>query len=78
MLGNTLLNVLSASAIVHSTIPVCSHDNSTTYGTIWWADGKPLLSVVLWLWLSAVLHYSWIVIRLIALHWKGGWTKPPP
>jgi hypothetical protein len=25
---------------------------------------------VLWLWLSAVLHYSWTVIRLIALHWK--------
>jgi len=43
-----------------------------------WADGRPLISVVLWLWLSAVLHYSWMVIRLIALHWKGCWTKPPP
>jgi len=51
---------------------------STIYGTVWWADGRPILSVVLWLWLSAVLHYSWVVIRLIALHWKEGWTKSPP
>jgi hypothetical protein len=69
---------LTPSAAVHSTIPVCSLDNSTISGTVWWADGQPLLSVMLWLWLSAVLHYSWMVIRLIVLHWKGGWTKPPP
>jgi len=57
--------------------PVCSPNNSIIYGTVWWADGRTLISVVLWLWLSAVLHYSWVVIRLIALQWKEGWTKPP-
>jgi hypothetical protein len=41
-------------------------------------DGRPLPYVVLWLWLSAVLHYSWMVISLTALHWKEGWTKRPP
>ena len=69
---------LTPSAAVHSTNPVCSFNNSTISGNVWWVDGRPLLSVVLWLWLSVVLHYSWMVIRLIALHWKGGWTKPPP
>ena len=69
---------INPSAAVQPTNPVCSLDNSTISGTVWWADGRPLLSVVLWLWLSAVLHYSWTVIRLIALHWKEGWTKPPP
>ena len=57
--------------------PVCPTNNSKIYGIVWWADGRPLISVVLWLWLSAVLHYTWMVIRLIDLHWKGGWTKPP-
>jgi hypothetical protein len=69
---------LTPSAAVHSTNPVCSLDNNTISGTVWWADGRQLPSVVLWLWLSAVLHYSWMVIRLIALYWKDGWTKPPP
>jgi len=43
---------------VHSPNPVCSPYNSTISGTVRWADGKSLLSVVLWLWLSALLHYS--------------------
>jgi len=69
---------LTPSSAVHSTNPVRSLDNSTISGTVWWADGRPLLYVVLWLRLSAVLHYSWMVIRLTALQWKEGWTKPPP
>ena len=69
---------LTHSASVHSTNAACSLDNSTVCGTVWWADGRPLLYVVLWLWLSAVLHSSWMVIRLTALQWMEGWTKPPP
>ena len=61
---------LTPSATVHSTNPVCSLDNSTISDTVWLTDRRPILSVVLWFWLSAVLHYSWMVIRLIALHWK--------
>jgi len=70
------LNWLYAPAL-RSTNWFCSHDNSTMYGTVWWADGRSLLSVVLWLWLSAVLHWSWVVMGLTALHWKEGWRKPP-
>jgi len=56
--------------------PVCSLNNSTISDSVWSADGMTLFYIVLWL--STVLHYSWTVIRLIALHWKEGWTKPPP
>jgi len=65
------------SAAVHSTNPVLSLDNNTLSGTILSADRRPLLSDVLWLWPSAALLYSWMVIRLRTLHWKEGWTKPP-
>jgi len=65
---NIFLPTLTPSAAVHSTNPVCSLDNSTISDNVLWAEGRPLLSVVLWLWLSAVLHYSWMVIRLITLH----------
>jgi len=70
ILFNTLIYVLSASATVHSTNLFCSHDNSTIYRTVWCADGRPLISLKLWLWLSAVLHYSLMVIWLTALHWE--------
>jgi len=72
------LSTRTPSSAVHSTNPDCTLYNTTKYGTVWWGDRRPLLSVALWLWLSAVLHYSWMVIRLIVLHWKEGWKKPPP
>jgi len=75
---NNFLPTLTPSASVHSTNPVCSLDNSTISDNVLWADGRPLLSVVLWLWLPAVLHCSWTVIRLITLHCKEDWTKAPP
>ena len=61
---------LTPSAAVHSTNPVCSLVNNTICGTVWRTDGRLLLSVVLWLWLSAVLYYRWMVISLITLHWN--------
>jgi hypothetical protein len=75
---NNSLSTLTPSATEHPTNPIRSHDNSTKSSNVWWAEGRTLLSVVLWLCLLAVLHYGWMVIRLIALHWKEMSTKPPP
>jgi hypothetical protein len=37
---------LTPSAAVHLTNPVCSLDNSTIFSTVWWADGRQLVSVL--------------------------------
>ena len=61
--------------LTHQHTDCCSLHN-ICYRLMCWQKANSL--AVMWLWLSAVLHYSWLIIRLIALHWKEGWTDLPP